>query len=382
MSASAHPPPQAIYVHDHAPEPYVLGRRTFDEQQMSPGDGNCASNSITSLSHYPPTTILPLSSSSQASSMAKFPSSDSFQVFPVAPKSTSGYQTTSTTAMLNGDGWTDAHHYPHQIMNFPLPRIQPESKILTLVEPRASTQRMSKRSYDLNQSVQAADKKAQAEKHRKSEQERRKGATDEMSNLEWHVPKVWLDKIESRSTKVRRSGNGTVTVSRPAKIPTLRLGIDYIEALEDELTAQCKAEQRLRAILAALETPSSMYITPPESPKLRKCSKSGNPLEADKIEAALPTKRTWHQIYDADAEWTDWEEDWQDRRPKRHEGEPWESRVLLRLEAIHRRMRGGRDMSTPAADGLSTPSSPGMVVDALKHFEMRSTASGPSEPLL
>ena len=243
-------------------------------------------------------------------------------------------------------------------MGLPPYRHEYESLMQTSIESMIPTDRIKGKCPGLSQNVQAADKKGQAEKHRRSEQERRKGTSCEITNLKSHIPTVFLETILSRSIKLRYTDDGPVSVSEPSRNGVLNIGVIYLQAMEDALTAVYKLVQELYRRIKAFDlqstedkltamyklvqelcqridafhaTSAANYPTPPDSPKFTKCGSSASPL--------APSKRSKYQSDDADAdsdadtEWTDWEPD----GPKPHEGKPWSSHVLGRMTIIQRR---------------------------------------------
>ena len=240
------------------------------------------------------------------------------------------------------------------------------------VGSRIPTRHIKGKSPDPSQVVQAGDKKAQAEKHRKSEQERRKGTITLIGSIKRHIPEIFLDRVPSRSTKLRHTNDVAISISTPAKNGVLYQAYIYIKALEDELTAAYKRNQALddtnapkdmltqepRQIVSAIHAsngrPDVQYPTPPDSPKLNKGCRSANSLEAggDPESPSAPNNRSRNETYDANAESTNLQEDCPGQRPKRHEGEAWSSNVLARMESMeHRPLRGSSDVSPRGAGG-------------------------------
>ena len=251
-------------------------------------------------------------------------------------------------------------------MDQPPYRHEYESSMQTSIESMIPAERIKGKCPDLSQNVQAADKKVQAEKHRRSEQERRKGTSCEINNLKSHIPTVFLETILSRSTKLRYTDDGPVSVSEPSRNGVLNIGVIYLQAMEDALTAVYKLvqelyqrikafdlqpmEDKLTAVYKLLQelcqrleafhaASAANYPTPPDSPKFNKRGSSASSIElVVDLETSLPpSKRSKYESDDADpdadTEWTDWEPD----RPKPHEGKPWSSHVLGRMTIIQRR---------------------------------------------
>lgn len=291
--------------------------------------------------------------------MALLPSPNKFQGHQLALKSASAHLNSSTTILLIGAGGRN-----DQAGRSPRPR-QHESVMQPAVE-RISSRRIKGKSPDHSQNVQAADKTAQAEKHRKSEQRRRKGTSYEICILEGHIPAKFLDGIKSRSTKLRHTNDVPISVSRPSKNGVLGVCNIYMEAMEDGLTAAYERQDELRqanamkdkliqelrqtidALGGSIAPSVAPYPTPPDSPKLNKCCKSANSLDADDGVEMLspPSKRSKHETYNGDAEWTEWEDQWQNGCPKPHEGKAWESDIIGRMDSIQcRPLRGRNDVS-------------------------------------
>lgn len=300
-----------------------------------------------SASHRPLTHQLPSLSSCPVPSMALLPSPSIFQDHQLAIKSTSAHSDSLTTTLLVGAGGQndDTNHSP---------RPSQHKSVMQHSVERISTRRIKGDSPDRSQIVQMADKKAQAEKHRNSEQRRRKGTSYEIHILESHIPAKFLDGIKSRSTKLRHTKDVPVSVSRPSKNGVLGVCNIYMEAMEDGLTAAYEHQEELRqanatkdkliqelrqtiSALAGNIGPSvAPYPTPPDSPKLNKCFKSANTHDTDDgvDVSSPPSKRSKHEPDNAYAEWTDWEDQWQNGCPKPHEGKAWESDIIGRMDSI------------------------------------------------
>ena len=367
-SASAHASRQKFCILCHAPVPSTLGLEAF-EQQVLLGKEDRGTICAACLSRKPATHQLVSSSSCHGPPMALLPSPNTFQVPPLAIQPRPVHPNSSASTMLIGAGWQEDQMDP------PPRRSQYESVMQTSVQSRVPTQRTKGKFPDRSRKVQAADKKAQAEKHRKSEQKRRKGTSCEITNMEWHIPKVFLDRIKSRSIKLRHTNGVPVSVSRPSKNGVLGKGVIYMKAMEDDLTAAYEHNQQLRDAIAAKDKliqgltealdslnvrPARQYLTPPESPKPKKRCRPANSLEAGRdFETPWPpSKQSKYKTYDTDAEWTDLEEGWQDLLPKPHEGQAWDSNVIARMESIERcLLRGSSDVSPATMEGMSTPTS-------------------------
>lgn len=393
-SASADASRQVFFNDGHGPEPAGLGLETLEPQVLL-GTEDRGMQYTAGLSHKPSTHQLPSPSLCHGPGMALLRSPDTFQGPSLATKSASAYPNPSTNISLIASG------PPNDYRDLsPRPR-RYEILMQTSAKSRIPTRRIKEKSPHLNENVQAADKKAQAEKHRKSEQKRRKGTSHGIWNIERHIPIMFLDGIKSRSTKLRLTNHVPVSVSKPSKNGVLDVGDIYMVATEDELTDSYEREEKLRHTNAAKDkliqvfkefcqregtldafnaASVALYPTPPDSPKLNKRLKFANSLEADGGigTSSPPSKRTRHETYDADAEWSEGEDDWQDRCPKPHEGKAWGPKIIARMEDIQRRSLGGsNDVSPAAVERIS--SATGIDVERyMEDFDRRSTINASS----